>query len=57
MPSRWSCPEGEHDWEELPPSAWPWIACCRVCGLPLVEGEEGMMRREESEMEASDATG
>lgn len=36
-----------HDWERLPQCEWPWIACCRICGLSLVEGEEEGMQEDE----------
>lgn len=48
-----SCFPGEaHDWERLAQREWPAIACCRICGLTLVEGEEDGMQEDE---EAADA--
>ncbi len=40
------CPGCMHDWQRLPQRERPWIACCRICGLTLVEGEEDAMKEE-----------
>lgn len=47
MPDVTWIPGEAHDWERLAQREWPAIACCRICGLTLVEGEEDGMQEDE----------